>query len=390
MLLRLAIALAVVLLVPTMGHAAEKAPVRIGLSAEFSLKGSTSAQAIELGINAAIAEINATGGVLDGRHLSLETRDNRSVPARGVEDLRQLAADPTVVAVFGGRFSPVMIDQAPVAEQLQVLLLDPWSSADGITQSTNRTYTFRLSLMDSLAMPTMMRHAVSQGYTRLALLLPNIAWGRSNQAAARAFERTPGAPNIVTEEWYNWGDTSLEAQYLNARAAQADAILLVANPTEATPLVQYMASLPPEQRLPVFSHWGVTGGEFYTVLREEMKEIDFSVIQTFSFLRADPDRRAAVMATVRSLGGPSRFEDIPSPVGFGHAYDMTYLLALAINSAGSLNRPDIRSAMENLPPYAGLVRAYDRPFTADSHDALTLDDIFMARYRADGLLVPLD
>ena len=40
----------------------EKPPVIIGLSAEFSLKNSSSAQAIEKGILLAIDEVNSAGG----------------------------------------------------------------------------------------------------------------------------------------------------------------------------------------------------------------------------------------------------------------------------------------------------------------------------------------
>ena len=44
-------------------------PVYIGLDAEFSQKSSSSAQAVQQGIQIAIDEINAAGGVLGGRKL---------------------------------------------------------------------------------------------------------------------------------------------------------------------------------------------------------------------------------------------------------------------------------------------------------------------------------
>jgi ABC-type branched-subunit amino acid transport system substrate-binding protein len=42
---------------------------RVGIDAEFGLDNSTSAQAVELGVRTAIAEINAAGGLLLGRRL---------------------------------------------------------------------------------------------------------------------------------------------------------------------------------------------------------------------------------------------------------------------------------------------------------------------------------
>jgi len=57
--------------------ATEKSPVYIGLDAEFGHQTSTSAEAIKRGMEVAIEEINQAGGVLGGRPLALEIRDNR-------------------------------------------------------------------------------------------------------------------------------------------------------------------------------------------------------------------------------------------------------------------------------------------------------------------------
>jgi branched-chain amino acid transport system substrate-binding protein len=170
-------------------------PIRIGLSAEFGMQGSHAAQSIEKGILLAIDEINAGGGVL-GRSLALEKRDDRGVPARGVDNLTELAAMPDLVAVFCGRFSPVAIEQAPVANRLGVLLLDPWAAADGIVQQPAPNYVFRVSANDTWAMQTLLDHARRRQYPKLALLLPNTAWGpqqrsRRTGSCQRRSRRTP-------------------------------------------------------------------------------------------------------------------------------------------------------------------------------------------------------
>ena len=57
--------------------ATEPPPLLIGIDAEFGLQRSTSAQAIQLGAQVAINEINAIGGLPGGRKLQLAIRDNR-------------------------------------------------------------------------------------------------------------------------------------------------------------------------------------------------------------------------------------------------------------------------------------------------------------------------
>src|SRR5438067_1419874 len=225
------------LLLPMLGapaHARSPQPVLLGLDGEFGLDKSTSAQAVELGMRAAIAEINAGGGVLHGRPLQLVTRDHRSIPARGIRNIEEFARMPGLVAVFGGRFSPVVIEELPVLKATHTLYMAPWSSADGIVDNgMHPNYVFRLSLRDALAMPRLLQAAHQRRLMRVGLLLTNTSWGRSNaQAARRALPGLPGM-KIIGTSWYNWGDTSLVDNYKKLRADGAQAIVLVANDDEA-------------------------------------------------------------------------------------------------------------------------------------------------------------
>ncbi|QTQ37058.1 ABC transporter substrate-binding protein [Aromatoleum petrolei] len=370
--------------------AAEAPPVLIGLDAEFGHKTSTSAQAIQQGIEIAIEEINAAGGVLGGRRLALVMRDNRSIPAIGVDNLRELAAMPDLVGVFGGKFSPVILEWLPVAQELGVLILDPWGSADPITEHKyGPSYSFRLSLKDSWAAPVMLNFARQQrGARRVGILLPNTGWGRSNRNALAAAAPAAGV-GIAGERWYNWGDQSLLEQYRELRAAGAQAIVLVANETEGSLLVREVAALPQGERVPIISHWGVTGGAFAEMSGGALDQVDFAVVQTFSFIGLDTPIAKRVLAALKTRYGIAGAEQVRAPVGVAHAYDLTHLLARAITRAGSTDRARVRDALEQLPAYKGLVRNYDRPFAPNRHDALSPEQVFMARYTAQDVLVPL-
>lgn len=366
-------------------------PILIGLDAEFGHKTSTSGQAVRQGIQIAINEINQAGGVLGGRKLDLVTRDNRSVTAIGVDNLRELAEMPDLVAVFGGKFSPIYIECLPVAQELGILLLDPWGSADPITDHSYRpSYTFRLSLKDAWAGPAFVRFARERFKAdRLGVLLPNTAWGRSNQAAIEKAAAAGGA-NLAGHRWYNWGDRSLMAQYSELKAAGAQAIILVANENEGAVLVKEVATLPEAQRLPIISHWGVTGGDFARMAGDALQQVDFSVIQTFSFVGLETPVARRVVAAMKRNYGVDAADQIKSPVGVAHAYDLTHLLASAINKAGNTDRRKIRTALEQLDPYEGLVQRYKKPFTASRHDALSAGNIFFAKYTTDDKLIPIN
>jgi branched-chain amino acid transport system substrate-binding protein len=327
--------------------------------------------------------------VLGGRPLELVTKDHRSIPARGIRNIQEFARMPGLVAVFGGRFSPVVIEELPVLKSTRTLFMAPWSSADAIVDNDMRpNYVYRLSLRDSLAMPRILQAAHRRHLDRVGLLLTNTSWGRSNaEAAERAVPGIRGM-TIAGVSWYNWRDTSLVGRYQQLRAAGAQAIVLVANDDEAAVLVREVAALPKEQRLPILSHWGVTGGEFAKQAGPALQQVDFSVIQTFSFWKADPARVRRFLASAARVSQVRRIEDIKGPVGVAHAYDLTHILAQAIDRAGSTDRKAVRDALEHLPAWRGLIKNYAPPFTPARHEALGPGELLMARYRADGVLVP--
>ncbi len=369
-------------------NAAEKAPVLVGLDGEFGLENSYSAQAIELGLRTAIAEINAAGGVLGGRPIELVIKDNNGIPARGLRNSAEFAAMPNLVAVFGGRFSPVILEQLPAIKELKLPYLVAWAAADPIIDNGMQpNYVFRLSLRDSLAMPKLLQSAQQRGYDKVGLLLLNTSWGRSNLAAAEKYIRGVKNQQIVDTVWYNTRDATLIKQYQKLTDAGAKAVLLVAN-DEGAILVREVAALPPGQRVPILSHWGITGGEFVKNTGAALQEVDVSVIQTFSFFSADKQVLARFMKTAELTGGIKRIEDIHAPANVAHAYDLMHILAKAINLARSTERSAIRDALEKVSEHRGLIKLYKPPFTPTRHEALGPAELLMARYNREGVLVP--
>lgn len=370
--------------------AVDKPPVLIGLDAEFGHATSTSDEAIKRGILIAIDEVNQSGGVLGGRPLKLVERDNRSVPARAIVNVKELAAMPDMVGVFCGKFSPVVLEILPILHELRMPLLDPWAAADAIVDNGySPNYVFRLSLRDSWALAAMLRHAGAKGARKIGILLPNTAWGRSSLKAAEDYVASHRDMKIVAAHWYNWGDKSLLEKYLSILNADAQVLILVANEKEGAILVKEIASLPKDQRLPVISHWGVSGGDLGNLAGAALGEVDFSVVQTYSFVAAKRDKAKKVAEAAQRLFGIDDIRHFLSPVGLAHAYDLTHLLAKAIDKAGSTDRAGIRDALEQLRPYSGLIKDYKQPFTPSRHEALGPEEVFMARYEA-GYLVPIE
>jgi branched-chain amino acid transport system substrate-binding protein len=219
------------------------------------------------------------------------------------------------------------------------------------------------------------------------MLLLNTSWGRSNLKAAEKYAASHPDLKLTCTNWFNWNDRTFIEKYRALLAGGAQAIVLVSNANEAQILIKEVAALPQAQRVPIISHWGVTGGNLVELAGPALRKVDFSVVQTYSFIGADSDKARQVVAAHNRLFKTRGAAQIKSPVGVAHAYDLTQILALAINRAGSTDRKAIRDALEHLGSYRGLIKQYRPPFTPGRHEALSVEDVFMARFADDGSIV---
>jgi branched-chain amino acid transport system substrate-binding protein len=361
--------------------AATKAPVLIGLNADMSGASALSGEAIRRGALLAIAEINAGGGVL-GRRIELVVKDHRGIPARGNDNILDFATIKNLVAVVGGIHSPVALAKLKSIHQHRIIYLAPWAAATSIVANGfSPNYVFRVSVRDEHAGGFLINAVRKRGFKRPGLLLWRTGWGRSSEKAMKAALKHADMA-IAGVQWFNSSQQDMSPQIRALADANAD---------HGTVTVRNIASLPKNQRLPVISHWGITGGEFFKSARGDIARIDLSFLQTFSFYTPPfPKRAEALLNAYCSRFGPCTSPaDVTAPVGTAHAYDIVRILAKAIEKAGSMDRPAIRTALENLKRFDGLMRNYRPPFTANRHDALDATDYRLARFDSNGAIVPI-
>jgi branched-chain amino acid transport system substrate-binding protein len=364
--------------------------ILIGLDATMTGDAGQSGTAIHRGIVLAVNEINATGGVL-GRRLDLVIRDNRGNPDRGIDNIEEFAAMPDLVAVVGGIHTPVALAEIDTIHREQLIYLGPWAAGTPLVDNGHEpNFVFRVSVRDEFAGEFLIDAARDRGFTRPGLLLWRTGWGRSNEAAMINAMRNQGI-EVAGVEWFNTSEQDMSDQIDALMYAGADVVMLVANPRDGLTIVNNMAARHVENRLPIISHWGITGGDFYAAGREAISKIDLTFLQTYSFYEPTfPERSDAFFkAYCARFGGCDSYADIVSPVGSVHAYDLVHLLARAMDQAGTTDRTQVRSALESLDRYEGLARVYEPAFTAERHDALDASDFRLCRYGDGGAIIPI-
>src|SRR5256714_11087137 len=339
-------------------------PIKIGHVAALSGASAQSGEAITRGIQVAIDEINAKGGLLGGRKLELVQRDDESNPPKGLLAARELIFKEKVAAIFGGIDTPVGMAMVPILNKGKMIHMGVWAAGTGITRNgANPNYVFRVSAVDALVDVKLLDYAAKKfGAKKAGLMLINNPWGQSNEQGLVAAAKDNKAIEIAGIEKFENADVDMVPQLTRLKEKGADSIILVVN---APPGAQMMKS---RERMgwkaPVISHWGISGGRFPELAGPTAGEAHF--VQTYSFFgKQNPVGErvlAALMKKYPAIKGPG---DVLAPVGTAHAYDAVHLLAMAIEQAGSTHPDAIRTPLEDLKgSHQRLIKSYSKPLTA--------------------------
>jgi branched-chain amino acid transport system substrate-binding protein len=134
------------------------------------------------GMELALAEVNAAGGVL-GRPLEIVSRDDNGNPGDAVRVAEELLSREKVVMLMGTFASNVGLAVADLAKQRRVLFLAAEPLTDKIVWQDGNRYTFRLRASTYMQTAMLVPEAAKLGKKRWAIVYPNYEYGQSATAA---------------------------------------------------------------------------------------------------------------------------------------------------------------------------------------------------------------
>jgi branched-chain amino acid transport system substrate-binding protein len=357
--------------------------LKLGLVAAMSGQSAKSGEAIVRGLSLAIDEINAKGGVL-GKKVELLVRDDESNPAKGVVAARELVQREKVAAFFGGLDTPVSVAIVPFANQAKVPFMGVWAAGTPITQNgAAENYVFRVSAVDDLVDVALVDYAAKKyDAKKPGLILINNPWGESNEKGLKAALAAKNLPYVGIEK-FETNDVDVVPQLSRLKQAGTDVLLLVANVAPSAQVVKSLDRM--GWNVPIVSHWGPSGGRFTELAGPSAEKVHF--IQTFSFSGNSSPKAAAVLnALKKKYPEIKSLADVTPAVGIANAYDAMHLTALAIAKAGSTEGSKIREGFYAIDAYDGLIKNYQKPFTATNHDALAASDYLFTYFKGDEIL----
>jgi branched-chain amino acid transport system substrate-binding protein len=188
-------AIATVLLQST-AHAADKDPVKIGVTTSLSGPYQAFGGEVKDGIQFAIDEANANGGV-DGRKVEVMFADEQGNPDTGRREAGTLALKGYNL-MLGGISSAVSLAISGQAPRMDALYIATLSKTNLLGGKSCNARTFRMYQSDAMDIAVLKPWLKKQTEKKWAILAADYAWGHDSAdgftAAAAADGKTVSAP----------------------------------------------------------------------------------------------------------------------------------------------------------------------------------------------------
>ena len=202
---------------------------RLVIGSVMDLTGpvATLAQYAKRGVDIALAEVNAAGGV-NGKPVELASLNSESKPDLASSLGLRLAAREDVNVLIGGNFGSTALAVSAVASRQRVPLITPTGLVNE-EQRTNR-YAFFCLVDFSDFSDAILAYAQKKGYKRVAMLRLEREYGELGSKFIRQFAPKHGV-EIVAEERGADGDRDFTAQLTKIRETNPDFLVVwFANP----------------------------------------------------------------------------------------------------------------------------------------------------------------
>jgi branched-chain amino acid transport system substrate-binding protein len=328
------------------GCGAEKPPgaegIRVGFFGALTGPTATFAQSGRNGVQMAVEELNAAGGVLGGKHIELLIEDDRGEASEAASAVSKLITRDHVVALIGEQASSRTIAAAPIAQNYGVPMISPTSTSADVTKKGD--YIFRVCFTDPYQGAVLSSFARENLKANTAAQLVDVRNDYSvglAQAFRESFEKAGG--RILAEQNYSEGDSDFSAQLTAIRPLDPDVLVVPGYYTDAGLIARQAKALGIRATL--------LGGDGWD--SPKLTEIGGDTVEGayFSNHYSVDDPSPAVQQFVAAYR--KKYGANPDSIA-ALSYDAARLLADAIRRAGSTEGKRMRDALAETKDFSGV------------------------------------
>ena len=315
--------------------------IKIANIVELSGGGATAGTNFKNGVELAVKEINASGGIL-GKKIQTTTADTQSNPgvAKG---LTQKAIDNDVFAIFGPVFSGSIMVSMAESRKAEVPNFTGGEAAS-ITEQGN-PYIFRTSFTQATAMPKVARYISDTAKLKsIAIIYVNNDFGKGGLDAMKK-SLANSSTKVVAEISTEPGQVDFSAAVLRAKQSNAEGLFAYSNEEESARMLRELKKQ--GWNKPVIGETTLTGQKVIELAGDAangaIAHVGLTVdapLPAIRAFRAKFEREYKYISDHNGMKG----------------YSGVYVLKAAIEKTGKLDRKAVAKTLHTLK-----VKAIDQP-----------------------------
>lgn len=293
------------------------------------------------GIDMAVAEINAAGGI-NGKQIKHINYDNKSDNDETLAVVNRLISQDNVIAIIGEATSGKSKIGGQVAQQNKVVMLTSSATNPEVTKIGN--YIFRACFIDPFQGYVMAKFMKENLKLKKAAILRDVKSDYSMGLAdvfITEFKKMGG--EIVTDISYQEGDIDFKSQLTAIKAKNPDAIFVPGYYNEVALLARQLKDLGMKQ--PMLGGDGWSSPDLYKIAKDAINGHYFS--NHYTTESTDPK----TVDFVKKF--KAQFKD-DADVMAALAYDATYMMADAMKATKVLSRESIREELAKVKDFHGV------------------------------------
>jgi branched-chain amino acid transport system substrate-binding protein len=315
---------------------------KIQIGAVYPLTGAVAStgQNIKRGIDMAVEDINASGGVL-GKKIEIVYGDSQGDPKIGMSEAERLMTQGNVPVMLGAYQSGVTEVISQVAEKNATPLLSAISTADVLT-TRGYKYFFRMAPTNMMYLRDMVQYVVdwnAKSHSNLktvAIIADNTLLGQETAKWGKYWADKQGL-SVIKVILYTRDAADLSSEVVTLKSAKPDVLMVDPYVSDAILLVKTMHEQGFKPKIMISKATGVIDPNFLKNLKSQAEGITTAVEWNKGMSKGKDINQKFEAKYGISMNGHS-----------AEAYTAVWVLKTAIEQAGEANRDKIRAALANL------------------------------------------
>jgi branched-chain amino acid transport system substrate-binding protein len=370
-------ALCLALAWPIFGHAATKAPYKIGVNLELTGPWAEVTKTVKQAMTMEVDKINAMGGV-DGHPLKLIIEDNGFDQGRAAAIMTKFARDKDIVAVVGPFEDPLQGTTRAIAEREGITNII-FCPSTPMVRNLKQKWSFNIAQSDIIVSQKLVDLCLARGYKTVLVFPGNWPLALSLADYFKKFGEEKGIKVIVSTETHAPNDIDMTPQLIKLKPIiekeKVDALYASTGGPPGPIICKNMRAL--GIKTPIIGTHAFGFGFVIALGGAAMEGVEFAAgkpVVPDQLDKDDPQRPIIINLDKRMK---ARYGQGIDQIA-GHAHDATWLVYDALKRCrGKVTRARFRDALEATKGFTACHGIYN--YSPTDHDGLSKKDMVFIR-----------